>query len=147
MVATLNLLCQEIQTAARCLDGWIQNKGAVILLCVTVGRGRTTLMMEEPLGDCWHPAVSRSLSHTCLHPQDGSLSLLSHFRVWVKCQLCSEKGVRTCEWVSEWVSEADLHADTQTTLRMRTKTFLFYQCRHWRVRQADVPQCWLVATW
>lgn len=47
--ATLNLLCQEIQRAARCLDGWIQNKGTVILLCVTVGRGRTTLMMEEPL--------------------------------------------------------------------------------------------------
>ncbi len=49
--------------------------------------------------------VSFSHTHTCLHSQDGSLSLLSHFRVWVKLQLCSEKGVRTCVWVSEWVSE------------------------------------------
>ncbi len=107
MVATLNLLCQEIQTAARCLDGWIQNKGAVILLCVTVGRGRTTLMMEEPLGDCWHPAVSRSLTHThaytlrmgvsaCFHTSECELNASSALR-----KVC----VRVSEWVSEWERE------------------------------------------
>lgn len=145
MVATLNLLCQEIQTAARCLDGWIQNKGTVILLCVTVGRGRTTLMMEEPLGDCWHPAVSRSLSftHTHAHAYTLRMGVSACFHT-SECELNASSALRKvcgCVCVCEWGGPSCWH-----TVYTEGKDVLVSSVRGWRVRQlcspeADVSEC------